>query len=185
MLFPRTMLPAIRAGIGIRVLNTFNSEHIGTKINADEKPTLKAVTCKRGVNIVTVRTVEMFNSAGFLAKLYEIFARHKVSVDVISTSAIEVSSSVDGKIPDALQKELESIGEVTVSQKPQAVISLVGHGIHTEEDHVAPRFLGILDGTKPSMISFPPSATNITIAVDSDRADDVVRRAHEEFFERP
>jgi len=188
VLFPRTMAPAIRAGIKIRVLNTFNPDHTGTTVDSEEVKTLKAVTCKKGVSIITVKTLAMFDAAGFLARLYGIFDKHKVSVDVLSSSSIEVSSSVDGKVPDALIRELETIAKVTI--KPdQAIISLVGHGIHGEEngDHHRPvesRFFDAVDGVKPSMVSASPSATNFTVAVDDKFADYVVKRVHAEFFEQ-
>lgn len=192
VLFPRTMAPAIRAGIKIKVLNTFNPDHVGTTVDSEERKTVKAVTCKKGVSIITVKTLDMFDTAGFLAKLYGIFDRHQVSVDLVSDSAIEVSSSVDVKVPDALIRELKTIGKVAIKSN-QAVISLVGHGINggnygaEKPDNYRPvssRFLDAVDGVDTSMVSASHSATNFTVAVDACFAEDVVKRVHAEFFEQ-
>ncbi|MFA5947518.1 MAG: aspartate kinase [Candidatus Gracilibacteria bacterium] len=185
VLFPGTMEPAIRAKIPIKVRNTFNPEAAGTIVDSEQRLTLKAITRKKGVRIITVKTPDMFGSPGFLAKMYKIFENHGVSVDFISCATNEVSSSVNGVISEVLLEDLRTLvdnPELVSVKINQAVISLVGHGIHTD-DYVSARFLRAANGAKPSLVSLSTSGTNLTIIVDEDLADDIVRSVHAEFFD--
>ncbi len=132
VIHPRTILPAVENKIPIFIKNTFKPDEKGTEITFNEKrvpDSIKAIAFKKGVTLITVETPEMLMTYGFLAKIFDIFETHNISVDIIATSEISVSVSVENKEITKLVKDLNSLGQVQI-HKDQCIISVVGKGLY-------------------------------------------------------
>ena len=186
VLHPSTIIPAVRKNIPVRVLNSYRPELQGTIITEKAQPCdnpVKAISFKGGVTVVHVVSTRMLMAYGFLEKIFEIFSRHKVPVDVVSTSEVSVSLTVDDvSALDSIVEELKKIGEVSV-QGGKAVVCCVGDNLNGVQGslHTA---LGALRDTKIHMISQGASAINITFVIDENRMPEAVRGLHEAFFQK-
>src|SRR5205085_712386 len=97
VLHPATILPAVAKNIAVRILNSHRPENPGTLITADGRPDapLAALACKRDVTVVDITSTRMFMAHGFLRRLFEVFERFKTAVDVVTTSEVSVSVTVE------------------------------------------------------------------------------------------
>ncbi|HEX9614851.1 MAG TPA: aspartate kinase, partial [Bacteroidota bacterium] len=133
VLHPSTILPAISRNIPVRVLNSTRPDLQGTLVTADDTGSqngaVKSIAYKEGISVVTIQSTRMLMSYGFLATVFEVFARYKKSVDVVATSEVGVSLTVDNAdLLENLVRELEGAAEVTVEHQ-RAVMCVVGEGI--------------------------------------------------------
>jgi aspartate kinase len=181
VLHPKTILPAIEKGIPVRVLNTFNASAPGTLITAGKRPSLKSVTWKKGISVVNISSLGMFGAYGFLAKAFEVFGRHQVVVDVLASSEVSVSVTVDGELPRALLRDLEAFSTVEVEPEKQAIVCLVGEGIHSDTN-VLWKLFHAVRATPVRMVSQGASRRNITFVVAETEAQSVVERVFQTFF---
>jgi len=186
VLHPSTIIPAVRKNIPVRVLNSYRPELEGTIIIEKAPPCdnpVKAISFKGGVTVINVVSTRMLMAYGFLEKIFEIFSRYKVPVDVVSTSEVSVSLTVDDVSSlDGIAEELKKIGEVSI-QTGKAVVCCVGDDLNNIQCalHTA---LGALRDIKIHMISQGASAINITFVIDEKRMPEAVRRLHEAFFQK-
>ncbi len=178
---PKTIVPAIEKGIPVRVLNTFNPEASGTLITSEARPSIKSVTSKKkGITVISVVSLGMLGAHGFLARIFETFARHEVVVDVVSTSEVSVSVTVDRAVPQGLLDDLRAFATVEV-EPGMAIVCIVGDGIRTQPDVLARLFAAV--GSIPvSMVSQGASKRSITFVVAETDANEAVRRVFEAFF---
>ena len=185
VLHPKTILPAISKNIPVRILNTFNYRHKGTVVLGDIKTRRRvaSIACKRNIKVINIYTPSMFLAHGFLKKVFGIFEDFKIPIDMISTSEINISVTVDQKedISPAIE-ELKKIAEIEVLDN-RAKVSLVGKNMV-----IMPRLLGrlfyALDGIRVEMISSSTSEINQSIVVNGQDADKAVRKLHKTFFGR-
>jgi aspartate kinase len=183
VLHPATVLPAVEKNIPVLILNSRRPNVGGTKITANPTPCknpVKSISCKRGVTIVNVNSSRMLMAHGFLRRMFEIFDRHEISVDMISTSEVSVSLTLDGSndLSDIV-RELEEFASVKVD-KGQALVCLVGENIrHTPG--IAARAFGAFEGNI-RMISQGASEMNLGFVVSDEELPDVVAVLHKEFF---
>jgi len=180
VLHPKTIKPAIEKNIPVKILNTFNPSAKGTIITNEESESLKAVTFKKNINIINICSVGMFNSHGFLAKIFDIFARYKVVVDVISTSEVSVSLTIDKEINENLIEELSEFSTITTF-KDMAIVCLVGSGIRSNTSVIGELFTSIKD-YDVNMISLGASKRNITFLVKNEVGPEVVTKIFHTFF---
>src|SRR5579875_649215 len=178
VLHPKTILPVKKKGIPVRILNTFNPKAKGTLITSRvARPNkVAAIACKKKVNILNIHTPKMFLAYGYLYRIFEIFNRHKISVDLISTSEVNVSLTTEDKYDiDELKKDLKEIAELEVFNS-RATVSIVGQGINMEPN-IAGRTFSVLGrkGINIEMISAGSSKINISFAVKQEDADECVR----------
>jgi aspartate kinase len=184
VLHPKTLLPAIERRIPVRVLNTASPEDPGSLITATAEPgdspwRVKSIACKKGITAVTIVSTRMLLAHGFLAGVFDVFGRHHVVVDLVTTSEVSISVTVDDVSGlDAAIAELESIGRVEVKHG-LAVVAVVG-----EE---APKRIGLAGhlftliggvGVAVEMISQGASRVNLSFVVREADADRVVRLLH-------
>jgi aspartate kinase len=184
VLHPKTLLPAIEREIPVRILNTARPEDRGTLILADpvrDDSTwhVKSIAAKKGITAVTIVSTRMLLAHGFLARVFEVFARHHVVVDLVTTSEVSISVTVDDVARlDGPIAELEAIGRVEV-RRDLAVVAVVGDG--------APRHTGLTGhlftlvggvGVPVEMISQGASRVNLSFVVAEKDADRVVRLLH-------
>jgi len=185
VLHPKTILPAIRHGIPVRIRNSRAPDDAGTLVTAESEVvprTVKAIAYKTGVSIVSVTSTRMLGAYGFLRALFEVFERHRTVVDLVATSEVSVSLSVDDTtaLPGIL-KDLAALGEPAV-ETGRAIICIVGEGMRGTPGIAARIFATILD-INVSLISLGASRINITFVVDESRAAEAVRRLHAALFE--
>jgi len=180
VLHPKTIKPAMEKSIPVKILNTFHPLAPGTIITSDQEESLKSVTYKKGISIINVCSVGMLDAHGFLARLFEVFQRHGVSVDVVSTSEVSVSMTVENGMADLVVADLEEFAKVDV-QKNMAIICLVGEGIKSDTK-VLGRLFSAVNNYDVSMVSQGSSKRNITFLVKEDDAQDVVKTVFNQFF---
>jgi aspartate kinase len=144
--------------------------------------TVKAIAHKMGVTTVQVTSTRMLGAYGFLRALFEIFDEHKTAVDVVTTSEVSVSLSLDDttSLP-AIVAELEKLGTVSVEEK-RAILCVVGEGLRSTPG-IAARIFSTISDINVSLISQGASKINLTFAVEEERARETVARLHKEFFE--
>jgi aspartate kinase len=186
VIHPATMVPAIRNHIPVRVLNTNSPKHPGTVIldeAAPHAPPISSIAYRRRQTLINVVSTRMLLQHGFMARLFEVFGRHEVVVDMISTSEVSVSITTDsGQRLEPVLAELAEFGEVTV-EKDKAIICLVGDGIRTATDVVARIFTTTRKvGVTARMISMGATRINVSFLVAGDDVETAVRALHEEFF---
>ena len=184
VLHPATVLPAIQKNIPVYVLNSRNPSCEGTKITTrapQSKNIFKAIAVKKRITIVDVAAPRMLLAHGFLRAIFEAFDRHKVAVDVVSTSEVSVSLTVDSNsaIP-ALAADLAKLADVKYEGR-KAIICLVGENLR-DTPGVAALVFGKLVDKKIRMISQGASEINLTFVVEEDEAPEIIQRLHETFF---
>lgn len=186
VLHPATVLPAIEKNIPVRILNSRRPEVEGTRIVGETVTSsnpVKSIACKRGITTVNVRSLRMLMAHGFLRRIFEVFDRYKTPVDMVSTSEVSVSLTIDQTHNlDEICAELSKIAEVTV-EAGRAIVCLVGEAIR-DTPGVANRVFAALAraGVNVQMISQGASLLNISLVVDDGQVVDAVKALHEEFF---
>ncbi len=188
VLHPATMVPAVKAGIPIRVLNTFRPEAPGTRVVArlaENERRVKSIATKDSIVAVNVVANEMMLQYGFLERIAEAFARHEVVVDVIATSEVSVALTTDKEARlDPVVAELSQFADVTVV-RDIALVSVVGEELATSTDFAA-RVFGTLSelDVRLEMISYGATRNNLSFVVPKARLDEVVNALHERLFAR-
>lgn len=187
VLHPKTILPAVKKNIPIRVLNSFNPKGNGTTIlnNAEKNGQIvKAIACKKNIILINVDSKRMLGAHGFLARLFDVFYKYKQSVDVISTSEVSVSMTVDnGKNIKDIAMDLKGIADVEIL-KNKAVICVIGEGMRNTPGVLGRTFTAL--GKKRiniEMISQGASEINTTFIVDGKDAENAIKVLHKEFYE--
>lgn len=171
VLHPATVVPAIEKNIPVLILNSRNSESAGTRIVAESvacSNIVKSIACKRNITIVNIRSLRMLMAHGFLRRIFEVFDRYQTPVDMVSTSEVSVSLTIDNTAHlDEICSELRKIAEVTADNS-QSLICLVGENIrHTPG--LAARVFGAIKDVNISMITQGASVLNLSMVVaDAD-----------------
>ncbi|HLB88679.1 MAG TPA: lysine-sensitive aspartokinase 3 [Terriglobales bacterium] len=184
VLHPATVLPAVQKNIPVYVLNSRNPSCEGTRITARAptcRNTFKALAVKKRITIVDVAAPRRLLMHGFLKSIFEAFDRHRVPVDVVSTSEVSVSLTTDSNesIP-ALAADLAKLADVKYEGR-KAIVCLVGENLR-ETPGIAARVFGELADVKIRMISQGASEINLTFVIEEDAVPEVVRRLHKTFF---
>jgi aspartate kinase len=184
VLHPATVLPAIQKNISVYVLNSRNPSCEGTRITTRApqcKNIFKAIAVKKRITIVDVAAPRMLMAHGFLRSIFEAFDRHKVSVDVVSTSEVSVSLTVDSNqaIP-ALAADLARLADIKYEGR-KAIVCLVGENLRDKPGVAAQVFRELAD-KKIRMISQGASEINLTFVIEEDEVPDVIQRLHKTFF---
>ena len=184
VLHPKTLLPAIDRGIAVRILNTARPDDAGSRITPAAEPTdapwrVKSIACKKAVTAVTIVSTRMLHAHGFLARVFEVFGRHHLVVDLVTTSEVSISVTLDdtSRLDDALA-DLEGTGRVEV-REGLAVVAVVGEGAPTRvglAGHVFTLLGGV--GIVVEMISQGASRVNLSFVVREEDADKSVRLLH-------
>ncbi|HEX5408933.1 MAG TPA: aspartate kinase [Gemmatimonadaceae bacterium] len=183
VLHPSTIAPAVQRGIPVFIYNARHPGAAGTRITADApRRAVCAIAGKGDVAVVKVRSSRMLLAHGFLHRFFEVFERRRVSVDVVSTSEVSVSVTVDEpRHLDALVIDLRALGDVTI-ERHRAVIAIVGAGLGGRSEIMA-RALGAVHGIRLHMLSVSATGINLTMIVDADALAPAMRALHGEFFE--
>ena len=179
------MHPAIEKNIAVRILNSMRPDAKGTRIVANPpacKNPVKAISCKKGITVVTIQSSRMLNAWGFLNRIFEVFERYETSVDMVTTSEVSVSVTIDdthrlGEIERALNK----FATVTVEHN-QAIICVVGENIrHTPG--VGKRIFDALEKINVRMVSQGASRLNLSLVVAQEDAQAAAQALHDDLFQ--
>lgn len=182
ILHPLTVLPAKQANIPVRLKNTMNPSDPGTLISNDKTVSgLKAVAAKDNITAIKIRSDRMLMAYGFLRKVFEIFENYKTSIDMITTSEVAISLTIDNtKKLDNIVEELKSLGDVEVDQN-LSIVCVVGDMI-SEEKVFSKQVFEALHGIPVRMISFGGSRYNISILINSDYKKETLQKLSKHLF---
>lgn len=186
VLHPKTIQPAIEQNIPVRICNSCSPEAGSTLVCVETETsphTIKAIAHKTGVTTIQVTSARMLGAYGFLRAIFEIFDRHRVVVDVVTTSEVSVSLSLDKE--DGLSPiiaELEALGSVSV-ERERAIVCVVGEGLRGTPG-IAASVFSLIDDINISLISQGASSINLTFAIDEARVAEAVSRLHNGLFEK-
>jgi aspartate kinase len=185
VLHPSTILPAVARGIPVRILNARNPTHPGTRIHDGGDPSVAgpvAIACKRGVTRIDISSTRMLMAHGFLQRLFEVFAKHRTPVDVVTTSEVSVSVTIDDERRLAsITEALQEFAEVRCAPG-RAIVSAVGERLAGDAT-LSARVIAALEGLPLEMISQGGARTNITVVLPDDCVGQAMTRLHARFFE--
>ena len=144
---------------------------------------VKSIAYKKGITILHITSARMLGAFGFMSAIFQIFERHRTVIDVVTTSEVSVSLTLDNTDAlDAIVKDLQRIGTVEVEPQ-QAVVCVVGSGLRDTSGVAAQIFAAISD-INISLISHGASSVNMTFVVEEKVVGEVIKRLHNEFFKR-
>jgi aspartate kinase len=182
ILHPASIWPAQQYKIPVKLLNTMEPAAKGTTISSEvSSKGAKAVAAKDGITAVKIKSSRMLLAYGFLRKVFEIFEKYKTSIDMVTTSEVAVSVTIDnnGALP-SIKKELETLGHVEID-KDQTIISIVGNEIASDASSLKKVF-GSLDGINVRMVSYGGSDNNISLLVPADQKKQVLQQLNSGVF---
>ncbi|EGR1144848.1 TPA: lysine-sensitive aspartokinase 3 [Vibrio parahaemolyticus] len=192
ILHPSTLVPALRHDIPVFVGSSKEPEKGGTWIRhqVESSPLFRALALRCNQTMVTLRSANMFHAYGFLAKVFEILAKHKISVDLITTSEISVSLTLDQtdtsggapQLPQAAREELEELCKVEV-EHDLCLVALIGNKM-SERKGYAKQVFGTLEDLNLRMICYGASPHNLCFLVDESVAKQAIQKLHTELFEQ-
>ncbi|HEY1578538.1 MAG TPA: lysine-sensitive aspartokinase 3 [Terracidiphilus sp.] len=187
VLHPATILPAVKKSIPVLVLNSKNPANEGTRIVSVAphcRSPFKSIAVKKKLSIIDVVASRMLMTHGYLKAIFDIFDKHQCPVDMVSTSEVSVSLTVDSneKLP-LIAADLSKLADVNYEGK-KALICLVGEDIRGQSGMAAQVF-GAIRHVNVRMISQGASEINMSFMVDEEDADEAVRSLHAAFFKEP
>ena len=194
VIHPSTLWPAIRNNIDIFVGSTFNPSKSGTWISKESQhdlPIIRAIAERKNQILVTIKSYDMVHAQGFLAKVFNILAQHKVSVDLVTTSEISVALTLDHigsqsigntSLTPSLLDELNKIGNVEIKvDKDLSLIAIVGNNIH-QTKNIGARVFSELTEYNIRLFSHGASGHNMCLLVNKDDAPKIIRKIYDQFF---
>ncbi len=187
VLHPATILPAVRKNVPVMVLNSRNATCEGTRIISVAphcRSPFKSIAVKKKLSIIDIVASRMLMSHGYMSKMFAIFDKHKCPVDMVSTSEVSVSLSVDSNasLPE-IAADLSTLADVTYEGK-KALVCMVGEDIRGQNGIAAQVFAAIRH-INVRMISQGASEINMSFMIEEDDADEAVRSLHAAFFKDP
>jgi aspartate kinase len=184
VLHPSTVLPAVKSNIPVRVLNSRRPQVEGTLIVSETPPSaavVKSIAYKEDITVVNIQSTRMLMAHGFLAKIFDVFERHATSVDMVTTSEVSVSLTVDKteRLPEII-RELEAFSQVSHIPR-QAIVCVVGEKIRYTPG-VAAKVFAAVENVNVRMVSVGASRLNISFVIDEGDLRQAVEALHEAFF---
>lgn len=187
VLHPATILPAVQKNIPVYVLNSRNAANEGTRITATPPPCaspFKSIAAKKKLTIIDIVASRMLLAHGFLKMVFDIFDKHKCAIDMVSTSEVSISVTVDSResLP-AICEELGRIADVKYESN-KALICLVGEDIRGHSG-IAGQVFGAVSHVNIRMISQGASEINMSFMINEEDVDEAIRSLHRKFFAAP
>ncbi|CAN5178514.1 lysine-sensitive aspartokinase 3 [soil metagenome] len=190
VLHPATLKPAIRKSIRVYVGSSYNPNQPGTWIvkETGEKPVIRAISLRRNQTLLTVHSLDMLHRHGYLARLFEVLAKYKISVDLVTTSEVSVSMTLDtdiqsvekNKLSEKVLSELRTFCDVNI-EKNLALVALVGNDLHATAGLSGPVF-GALKDINIRLICHGASSHNLCFLVKEEKGEETVRTLHQMFI---
>ncbi|HEV3149515.1 MAG TPA: lysine-sensitive aspartokinase 3 [Acidobacteriaceae bacterium] len=187
VLHPATILPAVEKNIPVLVLNSRDAQNEGTRITALAphcRSPFKSIAAKKRLTIIDIVANRMLMSHGYLKAVFEVFDRHKCSVDMVSTSEVSVSLTVDSneRLPE-IAADLRKFADVKYEGR-KALICMVGENIRGQNG-IAAQVFGALRHINLRMISQGASEINMSFMIEEDDVEEAIRSLHSVFFADP
>ena len=187
VLHPSTVLPAVEKNIPVSILNSRRPQVGGTRIVRESVSTsniAKSIACKTNITVVNITSTRMLMAHGFLRRIFEVFDRCETAVDMVATSEVSVSLTIDNPTRlKEISREVRQFAEVSV-EEDQAIVCLVGDNIRYTPG-VASRVFRALESVNIRMISQGASLLNLSVVVAGDTLHEAVEKLHAEFFSNP
>jgi aspartate kinase len=184
VLHPSTILPAVTKNIPVRILNSQRPRSRGSLITAEGariSAPLRAIACKHPVTVVDITSTRMLMAHGFLRRVFEVFERYRTAVDVVTTSEVSVSVTVDdNRQLDVIVPALREFAEVQLEPN-MAILCTVGDNLR-RDPRIATRVIRALEGYLLRLVSQAASRRNLTVVLSRDDVASAMRRLHDEFF---
>jgi len=190
ILHPISMIPAMKYNIPVRVKNSYNPSHPGTVITSDKEygdTLVTAITTKRNIDLVDIVSTWMLGQYGFLSKVFSIFEEHKLSVDVVATSEVSISLTLDKRKAGGQENEekvveaLQKYASVTIHAN-RAIVSLIAN-VERSSEVMAMVFEVFKEaGIQVEMLSQGASKVNISLIIRDEECDQAIRLLHDRFF---
>jgi aspartate kinase len=183
ILHPQSVFPAQKYKVPVRLLNTMEPDAPGTLItNESERGKIKSIAAKDGITAIKIQSSRMLLAYGFLRRVFEVFERYKTPIDMITTSEVAVSVTIDEtQHLDEILKELNSFGTVEVDHN-QTIVCVVGD-FGAEKHGFAARVLEAIKHIPLRMISYGGSSYNISLLIKDEDKVEVLRSLHNRLFE--
>jgi aspartate kinase len=187
VLHPATILPAVEKNIPVLVLNSRDAQNEGTRITALAphcRSPFKSIAAKKRLTIIDIVANRMLMSHGYLKAVFEVFDRHKCSVDMVSTSEVSVSLTVDSneRLPE-IAADLRKFADVKYEGR-KALICMVGENIRGQNG-IAAQVFGALTHINLRMISQGASEINMSFMIEEEDVEEAIRSLHSVFFADP
>ncbi|OEK09321.1 aspartate kinase [Flavivirga aquatica] len=182
ILHPQTVTPVRADNIPVRLKNTMDPDAHGTLISSETSENgIKAIAAKDNITAIKIKSARMLQAHGFLKKVFEIFETYKTSIDMITTSEVAVSLTIDDdRNLNEILAELQEIASIEVD-KNQSIVCLVGHSIVNHQDTF--RLFQILKDVKIRMISYGGSNNNISLLIDTEDKINTLQKLNSYLFE--
>jgi aspartate kinase len=189
VLHPATLWPAVRASIPVFVGSTFQPEKEGTRIlpnRSSDAPLIRAIAVRKEQTLITVSSLRMLNSHGFLAKMFEVLARHSLSIDLVTTSEVSVALTVDeGSLGSGGKRvseqhemihELRQFAEVKI-EEGLSLIAIIGNSLN-HSSGVAAKVFHSISEFNVRLVCHGASEHNVCFLVAAKQANEVAKRLH-------
>ncbi len=179
---PSTIQPAVKKNIPVLVKNTHDPDGLYSVITAEMKESgLRAIAGKKKITLLNIESSRMLNAYGFLSRIFAIFEKNRTPVDLIATSEVTVSMTIDNdKNIGSILSELQTLGEVS-AEPGNSIVCMVGKNFWKDSTYIA-RAFAALKGLPVRLISLGSSDVNLSIVVPEKVMEDAVIRLHKEFF---
>jgi aspartate kinase len=185
VLHPRAMQPCMKTGTAVHVKNSYNPAAPGTVISAappSDGALVRAITSKKKITLVDIVSTRMLGQYGFLAEVFQIFANAKISIDMVATSEVSVSLTVDADTYlDDVKNTLSKIADVNIKEK-KAIVTIVGDVKRAAEILHRMSVACVKASVQPQMISQGASKVNISFIVNAEEGTQLIKALHSEFF---
>jgi aspartate kinase len=182
ILHPFCVIPAEKRGVPIRLKNTFEPQAPGTLISAESSgEAIAAIAAKDGIYAIKIRSGRMLNAYGFLRRVFQVFEHYKTPIDMITTSEVAVSLTIDDPAHlDNILEDLKKFGEVSCDSN-QTIICVVGDSLH-ERRGLAKVIFSALANIPIRMVSYGGSNNNVSVLVASEYKGEALRALNEALF---
>lgn len=190
VLHPATLKPAIRGGVKVRVASSKQPDLPGTLIvsKTSEEPVVRAISLRKDQTLLTVKSLEMLHQHGFLAKLFTLLAEHKISVDLVTTSEVSVSLTLDTahkasnkvELTEDILDELRKFCEVEV-EKDLSLVALIGNKMDATSG-ISGELFGLLKNHNIRLVCHGASPNNVCFLVKEGTGEDIVKLVHKKFI---
>jgi len=182
ILHPSTIVPAQKYNVPVRLKNTMDEKAPGTIITSKgTEGSFKAIAAKDGITAINIRSSRMLMAYGFLRRVFEIFENHKTSIDMITTSEVAVSLTIDNNTQLAsIENELKKFGTISVD-KDQTIICIVGQKITEQKDVFKKIFVSLAD-VPVRMVSCGGSTNNVSVLIDKNHKEKALNALNEGLF---
>jgi len=182
ILHPSTIVPAQKYSVPVRLKNTMDEKAAGTLISErGSSGQFKAIAAKDGITAVKIKSSRMLLAYGFLRQVFGVFEKYRTPIDMISTSEVAVSVTIDeNKHLEEIVRELKDFGSIDVD-KNQTIICIVGNGL-AEKEGVLKEVFQALSSVSIRMVSFGGSNNNISLLVDTSQKEKALNLLNEGLF---